>query len=69
MRVIGAAILGIIFGLLFTTGVYEFLVQNGNLDPFSKVGVAFPIVGVLLGLVVAIFGGRRRRRRKAPKEA
>jgi hypothetical protein len=39
MRRVGASIVGIILGLIATTGLYEFLVQNGNIDPNNKVGI------------------------------
>jgi hypothetical protein len=54
-------ILGIIFGLLLGVGVYEFLVQAGSVDPNRKIGLIFPVVGVLLGVALGIFGGRRKK--------
>lgn len=62
MGTVLATILGIIFGLLLGLGVYQFLVQAGSVDPNRKIGLVFPIVGVLLGLALGIFGGRRKRR-------
>lgn len=64
MRKVGASIVGIILGLLATTGLYEFLVQNGNIDPNNKVGLVFPVFGVILGILAGGFGGRRKK--KAP---
>jgi hypothetical protein len=61
MRVIGASILGIIFGLLLTIGGYIYLVESGSYDPASKTGLIFPIGGAVLGLLVGVFGGRRRK--------
>jgi len=54
-------ILGIVFGLLLGVGVYEYLVQAGSIDPVSKIGLVFPVVGALLGAAAGIFGGRRKR--------
>ena len=62
MRVVGATIIGVFFGFLMGIGLYEFLVQNGSFDPNSKIGLVFPIGGVLLGAIAAIFGGRRGKR-------
>lgn len=62
MRKIGASILGIIFGLLLTMGAYIYLVEAGSFNPASKAGLVFPIGGVVLGLLVGIFGGRLRKK-------
>jgi hypothetical protein len=59
MRLFGAMLVGIFFGILMMVGLYLFLVENGSIDPSSVVGLAFPVAGIVLGLVVAIFGGRR----------
>ena len=59
MRVVGATILGVFFGALMGIGLYEILVQNGSFDPAAKVGLVFPIVGVLIGGIAGMFGGRR----------
>ena len=61
MRRIGASVLGIIFGLLFTVGIYLYLVESGSFDPASKVGLVFPIAGVLLGILAGAKGGRRKK--------
>lgn len=62
IRRIGASILGIIFGLLLTTGIYVYLVESGSFDPASKVGLVFPIVGVILGILAGAKGGFRKRK-------
>ena len=59
MRVVAATLVGIIFGLIMGLGLYEFLVQNGSFDPASSAGLGFLIVGVIIGAVAAILGGRR----------
>jgi hypothetical protein len=62
MRKLGAIILGIIFGLMFTIGLYVYLVEAGGFDPASKLGLVFPIAGVLLGIVAGAKGGWRKRK-------
>jgi hypothetical protein len=59
MKLIGAMILGMFFGVLMMVGLYVFLVENGTIDPSSVVGLAFPVAGIVIGLIAAIFGGRR----------
>jgi hypothetical protein len=59
MKLIGAMILGMFFGALMMVGLYVFLVENGTIDPSSVVGLAFPVAGIVIGLIAAIFGGRR----------
>ena len=61
MRVVGATILGIIAGLLLSLGIYLYLMQNGTIDPSDKAGLALPVLGVLLGILIGVFGGRRKR--------
>jgi hypothetical protein len=63
-RKIGRSILGIIGGFLAASGLWAYLTQTGTIDPASKTGLAFPIVGVLLGLIVGIAGPLRKRRAK-----
>lgn len=65
MRRLGASILGIIFGLLLTIGLYVYLVEAGSFDPASKLGLAFPIAGVILGILAGARGGWRKRKAAA----
>jgi uncharacterized membrane protein YadS len=63
MRVVGASVLGIIGGLLLSLGIYIYLMQAGNIDPSDKIGLAFPALGILLGIIAGVWGGRRRKGR------
>jgi len=56
---VGPSILGAIFGLVAGVGLYLFLTQNGNIDALSKVGLIFPVGGVVLGVLAGSVGGRR----------
>jgi hypothetical protein len=62
MRRLGAVILGIIFGLMMTIGLYVYLVESSSFDPASKLGLAFPIAGVLLGILAGAKGGWRKKK-------
>jgi hypothetical protein len=63
-------VVGIGSGLLLGTGAWVYVTQAGNFDPLNKAGIAFPVVGVLIGLVASIFGGpKRHKKRKKPAGA
>ncbi|MGI8607750.1 MAG: hypothetical protein ACR2MY_00775 [Candidatus Dormibacteria bacterium] len=58
-NVFPASLVGAFGGFLAALGLYEYLVQSGSFDPLSKLGLAFLIVGLIIGLLCGIFGGRR----------
>jgi Ca2+/Na+ antiporter len=57
---IGAIFTGMLFGLVLGVGLALFLSQTGSVDMESKSSLLLPVVGAVVGLVAALFGGRRQ---------
>ena len=57
---VGATILGAILGLLSGIGFGLYLQQTGTLSATSKVSLVVPAIGLVLGVLAGLFGGRRR---------
>jgi NhaP-type Na+/H+ or K+/H+ antiporter len=58
---IGGAIRGAIFGVILGIGAGIFLSQMNVLNMNSKISLAVPVVGAVLGIVIGAMGGRAKR--------